>query len=53
VVHGVSSRLDGRRMAARIGALGNAVFTPGVEWIFRQIAEAEGVIGVDDGESAQ
>jgi DNA (cytosine-5)-methyltransferase 1 len=41
VVHGVSSRLDGRRMAARIGGLGNAVFAPAVEWIFRQIQAAD------------
>lgn len=33
VVHGVSSRLHGRRMAARIGALGNAVIPQIVEWI--------------------
>jgi hypothetical protein len=33
--------MDGRRVAARIGALGNAVFVPGVEWIFRRIKEAE------------
>jgi DNA (cytosine-5)-methyltransferase 1 len=41
VVHGVSSRLDGRRMAARIGALGNAVVPPEVLWIARRLIEAE------------
>lgn len=41
VVHGVSSRLDRRRAAARIGALGNAVIPEEVEWIARQLIAAE------------
>jgi len=41
VVHGVSSRLDGRRMAARIAALGNAVVPPEILWIAERIKEAE------------
>jgi DNA (cytosine-5)-methyltransferase 1 len=41
VVHGVSSRLDGRRMAARIAALGNAVIPIEVFWIAQQIQRIE------------
>lgn len=41
VVHGISSRLHGRRMAARVAALGNAVIPVQVEWIGRRILEAE------------
>jgi DNA (cytosine-5)-methyltransferase 1 len=41
VVHGVPSRLHGRRMAARIGGLGNAVIPVIPEWIFRCLVEAE------------
>lgn len=45
VVHGVSSRLDGRRLAARIGALGNAVIPPEILWIAQQLQAAETVMG--------
>lgn len=43
VVYGVPSRLDGRRMAARIGALGNALIPEEAEFIARQILHAEGL----------
>lgn len=41
VVHGVPSRLDGRRLAARIAALGNAVIPIEIEWIAERLREAE------------
>jgi site-specific DNA-cytosine methylase len=40
VVHGVPSRLHGRRMAARVAALGNAVIPQEIEWIGRRLMEA-------------